>query len=121
MKFDYNGNLEENKRIEQVSNEIMEYYPEITSGNAMLIALIEEPITTEVNNIIYFKRLFNILYIIHQDKTIFDKVYKDLLDIYNSYKKDGCIEDDKIDSMMNQVNNYANGKRMDFPSISEFY
>lgn len=120
MNFEYNGNLEENKRVEQVAQEIIAYYPEIEYEKAKTIASLEEVITTEADSIMYFKRLYNILFVNQKDVNIFLKVYNDIIKIYNLYLTQN-IEEDKIDSMMEELKKYVNKERTDFPIVSEFY
>ena len=68
MKFEYNGNLEESKRVLLVANEIKLAYPEIEMKDAKIIASLEEPITTMKTSEMEFKRLYNILFIMQKDK-----------------------------------------------------
>ena len=59
MKFEYNGNLEESKRVLLVANEIKLAYPEIEMKDAKIIASLEEPITTMKTSEMEFKRLYS--------------------------------------------------------------
>ncbi len=120
MNFEYNGNLEENKRILQVAEEIINYYPEISLETAKIIASLEEPITTEVNSVMYFKRLYNILFIIQNSTNVFSKIYKDIVNIYNLYLTSNN-RDEILNRMMEELAKYVNKERLDFPVISEFY
>ena len=120
MNFEYNGNLEENKRVLQVAEEIINYYPEIPLETAKTIASLEEPITTEVNSVMYFKRLYNILFIIQNNTNIFSKIYNDIVNIYNLYLTSNN-NDDILNRMMEELAKYVNKERSDFPVISEFY
>ena len=120
MNFEYNGNLEEKERIIQVAKEIIEYYPEITFENAKIIASLEDPITTEANTVVYFKRLYNILFGVQQDKNLCAKIYNDITNIYKLY----MISEEKdeiVDLIMEELIKYFNGSRLSFPIISEFY
>lgn len=120
MSFEYNGNLEESKRILQVGYEIINYYPEIDLDMAKKIASLEQPITKNYDYKMHFERLYNILFIMHNNPTIFSKVYNDIVNIYNL-----CLKNENdihlIQSMMEEITNYVEGKRQDFPIISEFY
>lgn len=120
MDFEYNGNLEEKQRILQVAQEIISYYPEVTFERAKLIASLEEPITKNVDVIMYFKRLYNILFIVQQDKNISAKIYSEIIKVYNLYLVSG-LHDDTIDSIKSEITKYFNKERLDFPVISEFY
>lgn len=120
MNFEYNGNLEESKRVLQVAEEIVNYYPEITLETAKIIASLEEPITTEVNSVMCFKRLYNILFIIQNNTNIFLKIYNDIVNTYNLYLTSNN-NDEILNRMMEELSKYVNKKRIDFPIISEFY
>ena len=120
MNFEYNGNLEERERVLQVAQEIINYYPEVTFEKAKLIASLEEPITKDVDGIMYFKRLYNILFIVQQDKNLSAKIYNEIIKVYNLYLV-SSLHDDTIDSIMTEITKYLNGERIDFPVISEFY
>ena len=120
MNFEYNGNLEENQRILQVAKEISDYYPEVTFENAKLIASLEEPITNNVDTIMYFKRLYNTLFIVQQNKNLSTKIYNEIIQVYNLYLVSNLC-DNIIDSIMSELTKYFNGERIDFPIISEFY
>ncbi len=120
MRFEYNGNLTYDERVLQVSKEITDYYKDIKKNEAFLIASLEDPITTDVTSVIKFKRLYNILFVIQNKKDIFDRVYKDLEDVFKEYTLSN-IEDKKIDRIMEEVIKYKNKKRLDFPTINEFY
>lgn len=121
MEFEYNGNLDEKDRIELVAKEINNYYPEINLIKSRLIASFEEPITTSFNNVMLFKRLYNILIVLHKDNVVFNKVFPELSRTYNLIMNDSSNYDSIIDSIMVEINNYIKGERLDFPIISEFY
>ena len=119
MNYEYNGHLTEEERIKQVSKEITSYYKEISLPKAKLIAELESPITEEVTEIIKFKRLYNILFIIQKDKILFNKIF---IDLKNTYKKYLLSQksDNTIDRIMEEIIKYVNHERIDFPLISEF-
>lgn len=120
MKFEYNGHLEENKRIIKVANEIITYYSEIDFDTAKIIASLEEPITTLSNDIMRFKRLYNILFVTQNNRKIFSKVFIDIKKLYvDSISK--IKTNYLISSMMDELIKYINYERNDFPIISEFY
>ena len=79
MKYQYNGHLLEEERIELVATEIMMKYPEINRRDAEKIAALEGSISTNRNFDMIFTRLYHIMLIMNQDKKIVRKVYKDLL------------------------------------------
>lgn len=119
MSFEYNGNLEENKRIIKVAIEIISAYPEIDIEQAKLIATLEAPITTNPNPAMHFKRLYNILFVTKNNRIVFNKVLDDIIKVYNV-----CVKSLEIDSLigaiMNELIRYVNKERFTFPIISEF-
>ena len=120
MDFKYNGNLTFDERVNQVAKEITDYYKDIKKSEALMIASLEDPITTDITPIIKFKRLYNIMFIMQQDKNIFNKVYKDLENTFKEYLSLG-LEEKRIDRMMEEIIKYKKQERLDFPVISEFY
>ncbi len=119
MNYEYNGHLTEEERVKQVAKEINSYYKEISIPQAKLIAELESPITEEINEIIKFKRLYNILLIIQKNEKLFNKVFIDLKKTYKKYllsKK----EDYVIDKIMEELLKYVNKERIDFPLISKY-
>ncbi len=78
MEYKYNGNLLYEDRIAQISKELMNEYNFITKSEAMLISTLESPISTDVDDLIKFRRLYNIIYI-KRDKYTFDIIIKDIL------------------------------------------
>ena len=120
MEFKYNGHLTFKERVSQVSNEITAYYKDIDKNKANMIAGMEDVITTDVNPIIKFKRLYNIMFIMQQDKNIFNKVYIDLVKVFREYLE-SKLEDEKIDKIMEEIIKYKKQERLYFPVISEFY
>lgn len=121
MEYKYNGHLLEIERIKRVAKEIREDYPYIETAKSELIAALENPITTTQTIEMEFNRLFNILFVTHNDKKIYSKVFKDLCNVYNQYLYQNNSNDNKIDRIMEEVLNYNSKKRLDFPIISEFY
>ena len=80
MKFNYNGNLTFEERIEEVSLDIINSYPNISIKDAMVIASLEGPITTIVTEDIKFKRLYNIMFVRND---MYDEIYKEILKLDN--------------------------------------
>ena len=113
MKYKYNGNLEIEDRINEVCNDIKSEYKDIPIDKLKKIAVLEGPIIDSVNLKIKFKRLYNILLIINNDISLsntYDKVLKDLINIYNSIPKDEIDnETEIIDNILKFKNN--NGEK----------
>ena len=97
MKFEYNGHLEEMERILLVADEIVGEFSEIPMDKAMKIAALEDVITTECDSIMYFKRLYNILFVMQDKKNVFDKVLSEIKKVYNKFdgEKDMVIVNPK--------------------------
>ena len=115
MEFEYNGNLNYKDRVTLVSNEIIRQYPEIEVESARLAASLEDVITTKPTNEIRFKRLYNILFAVQNDKPIFNHVLVDIKKVYDLGYNSNLIE-----SMMNELIRFVMHDRVDFPIISEF-
>ena len=113
MKYKYNGNLEIEDRINEVCNDIKSEYKDISIDKLKKIAVLESPIIDPANSKIKFKRLYNILLIINNDISLsntYDKVVKDLINIYNSIPKDEIDDETEIiDNILKFKNN--NGEK----------
>lgn len=109
MKYKYNGNLEIEDRINDVCDDIKNEYNDIPIDKLKKIAVLESPIIDSVNSKIKFRRLYNILLIINNDINLsntYDKVLKDLINIYNSIPKDEIDnETEIIDNILKFKNN----------------
>lgn len=102
MRYEYNGNLEIEDRIDEVCSDIRSEYKDIPLEKLKKIAVLESPITYPVNSKIKFKRLYNILLVINNNVNLsstYDKVLKDLVSIYNNMSKDEI--DDEMEIMDN--------------------
>ena len=109
MKYKYNGNLEIEDRINEVCNDIKSEYKDISIDKLKKIAVLESPIIDPANSKIKFKRLYNMLLIINNDISLsntYDKVLKDLINVYNSIPKDEIDnETEIIDNILKFKNN----------------
>ena len=92
MKYEYNGNLIENDRINNVASDIISLYPEITINEANEIALLEGKISEDKNLDMQFNRLYNIMLVMQDNKNIVKVVARDLIDILNDNKNDYNIK-----------------------------
>ena len=126
MNFEYNGNKTEKERVNEVANDIINYY-EVSQNIAIVSAKLEDPITTEKNDIMIFKRLYNILFVLsnqNEYKNTYEKIVVDLKTIYNQIISDNSADNEEISFINNiysELDNYFIGIRNDFPIISEFY
>lgn len=117
MNYEYNGNLLEEDRINLVSNEIINCYPEISIEEAKQIAMLEGKISTNKNLEIEFTRLYNIMLIKSIDKIFLVKIYPSLMNILNNNRND--IKIDYYLDVAHQISNYILGKG-EFPLLNEF-
>ena len=92
MKYEYNGHLLEEERVNLVAQEITNKYPEISYGKAKDIARLEDSISTNPNLKIEFNRLYNIIVVMQDDLSMVKKVFVDLIEVINKYKRDKELE-----------------------------
>lgn len=116
MKYEYNGNLIENDRINNVASDIISLYPEITINEANEIALLEGKISEDKNLDMQFNRLYNIMLVMQDNKNIVKIVVNDLINILNDNKNDNNIK--YYYNIAYQVLRYLSNER-DFPYIDE--
>ena len=116
MKYEYNGNLIENDRINNVASDIISLYPEITINEANEIALLEGKISEDKNLDMQFNRLYNIMLVMQDNKNIVKVVARDLIDILNDNKNDYNIK--YYYNIAYQILRYLSNER-DFPYIDE--
>lgn len=116
MKFEYNSDCTFEERVELVTKEIMEEYPNISLECAQNAAVIDDPIDDKINNNHIFKRYYNVLLTLDKKDPIFNQVCNDLLRIYQS-----GISDNKLICLMDELMKYVNNRRSTMPLLSEFY
>ena len=114
MKYKYNGNLEIEDRINDVCDDIKSEYKDIPIDKLKKIAVLESPIIDNIVDAKFkFRRLYNILLIINNDislSSIYEKVLKDLINVYNNIPKDEIDnETEIIDNILKFKNN--NGEK----------
>ena len=79
MKFEYNGNLLEEDRINLVAKEIIDKYPQIDIEKAKDAAMLEGRISTNKTTTDELNRLYNIMLVNSDSKKIVSIIYKDFL------------------------------------------
>lgn len=117
MKYEYNGNLLEDDRINLVVNEIIKKYHWIPKEKAKEAAMLEGKISEDKNIDIEFNRLYNIMLVINDDKKNLRNVYIDYLNLLNDnkgYEKVGYYYNIAI-----EISNFLMNKR-EFPYLDEF-
>ena len=115
MKYEYNGNLLEEERVNLVANEIIEIYPQISIEKAKKAAMLEGEISNEKNLNMELERLYNIMLVNEENKDIVLLVYKDFINTI----KDNQEESTKYNSLLEPINDYINGY-LDFPFLSDY-
>ena len=116
MKYEYNGNLIENDRINNVALDIINCYPEITVNEANEIALLEGRISENKNLDMQFNRLYNIMLVMQDNKNIVKIVARDLINILNDNKNDYNVK--YYYNIAYQILRYLSNER-GFPYIDE--
>ena len=119
MKYEYNGHLTVEERIDQVSKEITEYYPQVTLEKAKEAAIIEDRISSEVTLINKLNRLYNIMLVHRDNKKIVMEIFKDYLKLISNNNTDYGEELDKYVDLIDGINTYLYNNA-DFPFINHF-
>ena len=116
MKFEYNGNLLEEDRINLVAKEILDKYPQISTEKAIDAALLEGRISSAKTLDVELNRLYNIMLVNYDNKNIVTLVYRDFLKILD----DEYIEDDNIYAhLVDGINDYIH-LNAEFPFLSDY-
>ncbi|MEE3343103.1 MAG: hypothetical protein VZS44_03335 [Bacilli bacterium] len=116
MDYEYNGNLLEDERINQVANEIVKKYPNIKFKKAKEAAMLEGRISSPKTINDELNRLYNIMLVNSNKKDIVSLVYKDYLKLLNNNSKE--INKQFIE-ITNEIDNYLNSYE-EFPIISDY-
>ena len=117
MKFEYNGNLLEEDRINLVSKEIIDKYPDITIDNAKKAAMLEGKISNKKTPQDELNRLYNIMLVNSDDNyELVSRVYKDYLHIINTNYN---IENTMYVEITKDIVSYLCGFS-DFPMLSDY-
>lgn len=118
MNFEYNGNLLEEDRINLVANEIVNKYTRVSFEKAKEAAMLEGRISNPVSVNDKLQRLYNIMLVNCDNKTIVTLVYKDFLILLNNNHFDK-INNSKFINMISGINanlqNYS-----EFPFLSDY-
>lgn len=117
MRYEYNGNLLEEDRIDLVANEIINKYPMIDINKAREIAMLEGKISDNKSTEMEFNRLYNIMLVIKEDKNLVKTIYIDLVELLKNNKSDEKIT--FYSKIALEIVNYLIGDR-EFPYLDEF-
>ncbi len=117
MKYEYNGNLLEEDRINLVAKEIITKYPQINLKQAKEIAMLEGKISTDCNLDTRFNRLYNIMLVMNNDINLVKIIYSDLINILKNNQND--VKFDYYYNVALEINNFLKKER-NFPYLDEF-
>lgn len=106
MKYEYNGNLTEEERINLVANEIINEYPVIDIEAAKVAAMFEGKISKNITANDKLNRLYNIMLVNQNNKIINAKIFKDYLAIIKDNKNG--VSDKYIDIVDKIINYFSN-------------
>lgn len=116
MKFEYNGNLLEDERINLVANEIITTYPQVSIEKAKEAAMLEGKISTTKTVNDELNRLYNIMLVNSDNKSIVSIIYKDFLNLLSTIDE----KDDNIYiNLVSDINDYFQSYN-DFPFLSDY-
>lgn len=115
MGFEYNGNLLEDERISLVANEIIAKYPQVSMEKAKEAAMLEGKISTIKTINDELNRLYNIMLVNSDNKSIVSLVYKDFINLLSNIDEDDSI----YINLANGINDYLKNYN-DFPFLSDY-
>lgn len=128
VKFGYNGEKIEELRVKEVADDIVSFYKNIPFDLALFIARLESPIITPKDDIMIFKRLYNILFVLNYKNVYseeFNYIYNDLYKVYNIIIKNEIYQNNEeielVNNIYKEILKYLKKQRDKFPIISEFY
>ncbi len=113
MKFEYNGNLLEEERIDLVANEIIAKYPLVSLEKAREAAMLEGRISSSKTVNDELNRLYNIMLVNSDNKSIVTLIYKDFLNLLDN------SDDNIYTNLVSQINDYLQDSD-DFPFLSDY-
>ncbi len=117
MKFEYNGNLLEDDRINTVANEIVSKYLMISFDKAREAAMLEGKISGDKSVNDELNRLYNIMLVNSDNRDIVLVVYRDFLDVLNNsnFNEYSDIYIGLVEGINNYLDNYS-----EFPLLSDY-
>lgn len=116
MKFEYNGNLLEDERINLVANEIINKYPQVSMEKAKDAAMLEGKISSNKTVNDELNRLYNIMLVNCNNKNLVSLVYRDFLNILkNNHLGENTNYIYLVEGINNYLQNYA-----EFPFLSDY-
>ena len=116
MKFEYNGNLLEEERINLVAKEIINKYPQINIEKAQEAAKLEGKISENINTDDILNRLYNIMLVNSDNKSLVTIIFTDYL---NLLKSTNIQINNKYIVLAEEINDYLQNYN-EFPIISDY-
>ena len=117
MDFEYNGNLLEEDRINLVANEIVNKYSQVDFERAKEAAMLEGKISVPKTLNDELNRLYNIMLINSDNKSLVLTVYKDFLNLLNNNYYEGDAQ--KYFNIVHGINDYLQDYA-EFPFFSDY-
>lgn len=116
MNFEYNGNLLEEDRIQQVVNEIIQKYPQVSMDRAREVAMLEGRISANKTVNDELNRLYNLMLVYNDNKAMVSFFYTDYMHLLENtnLEKIGLFV-----FLANGVRDYLQGYT-DFPFLSDY-
>lgn len=117
MEYEYNGNLFDDERIVLVAKEILEKYPMVSREKALEAAMLEGKISSKKTNEDELCRLYNIMLVNSDDKSLVKEVLKDFSNVaIDCYKKG--IKSDYL-KLLDGIFDYLKGY-IEFPFLCDY-
>lgn len=116
MNFEYNGNLLEEERVEQVTNEILTKYPNYNKEQAKKAARLEGYISEDKNLNMELTRLYNLMLTSKENK---ETVYTIYVDFLNTLEKNTEEKNNYFYNIAEDIYGYLNNIKQ-FPYINNY-
>ena len=116
MRFEETSLCSFEEKIEIVTKEILDVYPNISKDNAIAIAKLDEPFSGVANNDIKFMRYYYMLLVLNDNLEMRSIIFSEMQNLISE-----GIEDEKLFQLMDEINRYMYKERENFPIISEVY
>ncbi len=117
MNFEYNGNLLEDERINLVANEIVNKYSQVNFERAKKAAMLEGRISNPKTLNDELNRLYNIMLVNSDNKSLVLTIYKDFLNLLNNNYYEEDIK--KYFNLVHGINDYLQDYS-EFPFFSDY-
>lgn len=116
MKFNYNKDLEFKERLLKVLSEVKAQYPLINEKSAAIASMMSSPVDDKATNDDKFDRYYFLLKEVSPEDPEYNHIFNDLYNLYEA-----GFENSIYNNCMEEIINFIEGEREDFPLLSEFY